>query len=79
MNDDEEPLTHYGQSLAENLQDTIGRDSEEEKEDVSTGMAVLKIIINSTIILSYECYDFNVFFPHIFYRLISSMQWPMMF
>jgi len=30
--DEEEVLTHYGQSLAENLQDTVGSDSEDEDD-----------------------------------------------
>ncbi|CAG5123903.1 unnamed protein product [Candidula unifasciata] len=32
LNDEEEVLTHYGQSLVENLKDTIGSDSEEEED-----------------------------------------------
>merc|ERR1712243_348412 len=36
LKDEEEVLTHYGQSLAENLQDTIGSDSEDEREEFRT-------------------------------------------
>ena len=37
MDEDEEVLTHYGQTLAENLQDEIGSDSDDEADHVRTG------------------------------------------
>uniref|UniRef100_A0A0B7A112 Nucleolar protein 14 n=1 Tax=Arion vulgaris TaxID=1028688 RepID=A0A0B7A112_9EUPU len=42
LNEEEEVLTHYGQSLAENLKDTIGSDSEDDGSDGKLRMGSLQ-------------------------------------
>ena len=47
LDDNEETLTHYGQSLAENLQDTINSDSDDDEQAVKavTGTCIAKFLL----------------------------------